>query len=41
MSRYRKTAIWVGVLYIVATVAPVSTIAFWGFSPMPLPTKAS
>lgn len=30
MSSDRKIAIWVGVLYIVATVAPVSTLGPWG-----------
>lgn len=28
-SGYRRVAVWVGVLYIVATVAPVSTLAAW------------
>ncbi len=30
VSSYRKTAIWVGVLYLVATIAPVSTLGAWG-----------
>lgn len=30
MSSDRKIAIWVGVLYIIATVAPVSTLGAWG-----------
>ena len=30
MSSDRKIAIWVGVLYLVATVAPVSTLGAWG-----------
>jgi hypothetical protein len=30
VSSDRKIAIWVGVLYIVATVAPVSTLGAWG-----------
>jgi hypothetical protein len=30
IAEYRRVAIWVGVLYIVATVAPVSTLAAWG-----------
>ncbi len=30
MSSDRKVAVWVGVLYIVATVAPVSTLGAWG-----------
>lgn len=30
MSTDRKSAIWVGVLYIVATVAPVLTLFAWG-----------
>ena len=30
MSSDRKIAIWVGVLYIVATVAPASTLGPWG-----------
>lgn len=30
MTADRKTAIWVGVLYIIATVAPVATLAAWG-----------
>ena len=30
MSSDRKVAIWVGVLYLVATVAPVSTLGAWG-----------
>ena len=30
MSSDRKIAIWVGVLYVVATVAPVSALSAWG-----------
>jgi len=30
LSEDRKSAIWVGVLYLLATVAPVSTLGAWG-----------
>ncbi len=30
MTSYRKTAVWVGVLYLIATIAPVSALSAWG-----------
>jgi hypothetical protein len=31
MDTYRKNAIWAGILYIIATAAPILTVAFTGF----------
>jgi len=30
LSSDRRAAIWVGVLYLIATIAPVSTLGAWG-----------